>query len=359
MAVMSSRSDRDEVKALLCARIDSLARELAPDGHRNGRYWMARCPWRADRHAGSFWVTVGGDMPGAWVDAATDDKGDVFNLIDKAVGLNGDFRAVMQWARGWLRLGSMSDDERRRRVAVAQRQQNEAAIDEHVAAERKRRRAMAVYIEAKRNMRAFSGSPVDVYLQTRGIDLRRLGRIPGALGFLPAAQHYETGTQWPCIVACMTGDDGALQAIHRTFLHADGFGKAPVMPSRKIWPSFAGAAIRIWRGESGLREREAAEHGLRETLLLCEGLEDGLSLALAMPHYRIWCAGSLGNLAAIALPECVDAVIVHADNDWGKPQAMRAFDQAIDALSAQGRDVSVARSHIGKDANDALLASSE
>lgn len=347
-------NDRDEIKVLLLGNMDSVARHFAPDGYRSGRYWMAKCPWRADRSGGSFWITVSGGYAGAWKDAATDEKGDVFALIDKAIGLNGDFRAVMQWARCWLGIGDMPAGEREARAAKLQAARQHAEADEAKQMEKNRRRAKAIFLEARKSQ--FVGSVADVYLQSRGIDVTQLGRMPGALGFLPAARHHETNAEWPCLVALMTAHDGSVAAVHRTFLDRDGAGKAPVRPARKIWPSFAGAAIRIWRGESRMDIKDAAAQGLRETLILCEGVEDGLSLALAMPQHRIWCAGSLGNLAKITLPECVDDCVVVADNDWGKPQAERQFDKALDALMRQDRTVRVARSHVGKDVNDALVS---
>lgn len=353
------RNDKDDVKALLLAQIDTLARELAPDGHRAGRYWMARCPWRADRNAGSFWITLHGAYAGAWVDAASDDKGDVFRLIDKAVGLNGDFVAVMKWSRGWLGIGTMSEAERRQRVSVAARAREEAEAGHAEAREKNRRRAQAYYINARKH--AFSGSPADLYLKSRGIDVSAMRdktgrpRVPGAIGYLPAMMHWETQTEWPCLAACMTAPDGTFSAIHRTFLKTDGSNKAPVRPARKIWPSgYLGSAIRIWRGETGMDVKDAAACGVRETLLICEGVEDGLSLALACPQFRIWCAGTLGNLGRIVLPECIDDVVVVADNDWGKAQAEKALDAALDHFASQGVSVRVARSHIGKDVNDAL-----
>jgi hypothetical protein len=121
-----------------------------------------------------------------------------------------------------------------------------------------------------------------------------------------------------------------------------------------MWPSYAGGAIRLARGETGMTPGEAAKHGLLDTLCLCEGVEDGLSIALACPELRVWATCALGNLGQIRLPECCAEVIVAADNDWGKPQAMRQLEAAIVALRAQGRPVRVARSAIGKDANDAL-----
>ena len=195
--------------------------------------------------------------------------------------------------------------------------------------------------------------------------------MPGVLGWLPQARLRETGDLWPVMVAGFTcPDTRKIVSIHRTFLEPDGSDKLHFSrreyrdarsgvfaraPARKIYPSgYMGAAIRLWRGETGMSVEEAAKHGLRETLVIVEGIEDGLSVAMARPDYRIWCAGTLGNLAQIRLPECCDTVIVCADNDWGKSQAQRALEAGLSNLQRQGAAVSVARSSIGKDANDAL-----
>ena len=84
-------SDTAEIKAMLVMRADSLARQLAPGGHRAGIYWMAKNPTRTDARPGSFWIAVSGARAGAWADEATGDgaaqnrngahKGDVLGLI--------------------------------------------------------------------------------------------------------------------------------------------------------------------------------------------------------------------------------------------------------------------------------------
>lgn len=346
-----------EVRALLVARAEALARELVPDGRRQGQYWMGRNPTRADRNGGSFWVRLDS---GAWKDEATGDTGDVFKLI-AYVCVHATFRDTLAWARGFLGLGAMPADERRRVAAAAgeAQQQREAERAEQLA--KWQRAASAIYFSAKRSG-PIAGSPVGRYLNGRGIDIAALSRVPGALGWLPDGVHRQDTddvsrpivTRWPTMVAAFTGDDNRIVAVHRTWIAPDGGGKAPVDPPRKIWPSFSGAAIRLWRGDSNLSVDDAAKQGLIETLILTEGVEDGLSIALAMPDHRIWCAGSLGNLASIKLPACVDRVIVCKDNDWGKRQAQAQFDKAVAALAAQGREVCVASSMVGKDANDAL-----
>ncbi len=66
---------------------------------------------------------------------------------------------------------------------------------------------------------------------------------------------------------------------------------------------------------------------IRSPLIICEGIEDGLTLALARPDYRVWVAGSLSLMGLIEWPECASAVVLAADNDWEKPEAVRAFER--------------------------------
>jgi hypothetical protein len=352
------RRQTAEVKALLQSRIDSLVRELCPDGRRGGKYWLARCPWRDDRNAGSFWVAVGGSAPGAWRDEATGEKGDVLTLIAKCKGL--EFRDAMRWARDWVGLERLDDDAiRQARANVATRQRDDAAREAELLATN-RGRAFAHWLKAESRL---EGTPVATYLATRGIDLGRLATPPSAIRFA-MRRHLEMGAMLPAMLALMTGPDPAgvkeslCYAVHSTFLAVDGRGKAPVTPVRKMWPSYAGSAIRLARGETGLAVGDAAKQGLLDTLCLCEGVEDGLSIALACPELRVWAVGSLGNLGKIVLPPTTAEVVVAADNDWGKPGAARALDAGVAALVRQGKRVSIARSHFGKDANDALMSGS-
>lgn len=363
------RNELADIKALLQARIDALVRELAPDGTRAGKYWMAKNPTRDDKRAGSFWIALSG-VPGSWRDEATGDKGDVLSLISYITGL--DFKHTMEWARDWLGLSRLDDHAIRTARAKVQASSAQDAAREARQLEHKRGQAFAAWLKGTDKL---AGTPVDTYLRSRGIDLTKLARPPRALRCL-GRKHLESGQFLPCMLALMTGSvpatrapgavsapEGATKdipfAVHCTFLKPDGSGKADVTPPRKIWPSFKGAAIRLSRGETGLTPGEAAKQGLLDTLVLCEGVEDGLSIALACPEYRVWAAGSLGNLAHITLPACCADVVVAADNDWGKPQAQKQLEAALIALGRQGRPVRVARSPVGKDANDALRAGAD
>lgn len=359
-------TELDDIKGQLAERAETLARELLPTGWRSGHYWMAACPWRQDRNAGSFWVNLAGaKRPGTWRDAASGETGGPLDLVMKTNGL--DFKAALDWSRAFLGLGGagLSDDERRRRAEERTRRQQSADADYERGIAEARAKAQKLFGAAK--MRPFLGSPADIYLRhARGIDVRDLGRLPGCLGWLPDQRHPESGRTVPALVASITEPGtGRFLGVHRTFLEPDGsdklapppgWAKGRRFPARKVWPGgIAGGVIKLWRGESGMREREAVRHGVLDELALCEGVEDGLSLAVSLPALRIWGAYALGNLAQVVVPVCSDRVVLFADNDWGKPQALAQFDAAVAALQAQGRPVRVARSHIGKDVNDALL----
>ncbi|MGL4396630.1 MAG: DUF7146 domain-containing protein [Hyphomicrobium sp.] len=338
-----------EIKSMLQVNIEALARQLAPEGRRSGRWWLAKNPRREDNNP-SFGIGLGGTAPGAWTDFATGDKGDVFGLIQYVHGL--EFKDALAWARSWLGIEGAAPVAVATRLRDAKANAEARAREEQERAAKNRKHAFGLYLAGRK--RAFVPSPAHTYLCSRGIDVTRLGKMPGCLGWVPDMRHVETDTKWPAMIAAFFNADGAVVAVHRTYLRPDGAGKAPVTPARKIWPSYKGAAIYLWRGKSKLSASEASANGLLETLVLVEGVEDGLSVALACPDFRVWAAGSLANLGEITLPKCCDEVVVCADNDWGKPQAQALLDRAVEGLAAQGVTVRVARSTVGKDVNDAL-----
>lgn len=354
---MSEGGSIADVKVLLQARVGDLVRHCAPEGSLQSGYWIAKNPTRADTHAGSFWIICArpGKTPGAWKDEATGEKGDVLDLIAYTQRL--DRTGALRWAKDWLGYKHMDPTQivRARAASNASR----ADAERIAAAQLAENQARAAKLFRKSKLIKFRGSIADRYLASRGIDLGQLSRVPGALGYLDVMKHTETGTLWPVMVAQLADANGQTRAIHRTFLAADGSGKAPVTPVRKIWPSFKGLAVRLWRGETDLAVDDAVRQGLVDTLCLVEGIEDGLSVALARPDLRIWAAGSLGNLAHVPIPPCAGEIIVCADNDWGKPEAERLLKEALAALARSGRRVSVARSPVGKDFNDCLRASQE
>lgn len=354
----------DDIKAALLApaTLERLVHELAPGGRKAQGYWISRNPARGDRNPGSFWVRLKNPAAGAWRDEATGDKGDVIELVRYCLG-HGERKETFHWCLSWLGWSSHEVD----RAAIA-RQREKAAREAARSEERAQRdlqgnrgRARALFLSAQEELR---GTPAHAYLQGRGIDPDQLRRPLRAVRFLPDHEHIDAEGEvrkFPCIISAMSGPGMAIGAVHRIWISetADGWNKisaAGINPPRKIWPSFKGLAIRVSRGAGNLTPEEATKRGRRGPLVLTEGVEDALAVALACPDHRVWAAGSLGNFGEIALPPCVSAVTVCADNDWHNKQAVTQLDRSIAALRRQGRPVSIARSWMGKDANDLLKA---
>jgi DNA primase len=131
---------------------------------------------------------------------------------------------------------------------------------------------------------------------------------------------------------------GEFAGISLTWLCADGSGKAPVDPPRKIYGPYGGGCIRL---------APAAEQ-----LVLCEGIESGLSIlqACTLP---VWAGLSASNLPHVELPAIVREVIVAADADEAGEAAAQA---AARRFLREGREiVRIARTgRQGADFNDLI-----
>lgn len=367
--------DFAELKAMLLSSLDSLVRHYFADGHKAGNYWIARNPSRADGSAGSFWIWLRGAKAGGWCDAASGQKGDVINLIGLAIGTD-DKKAIRTEALRFLGLpadgGAEPDPAARdkRRAQIAADNAKRAEEDERETAQA-RWRAFNLWQQAMAlTSKTFPGSLAERYLLARGIDMAgdwlAHGRpFPGAVRLLTTHDYHLAGggkkSGLPCLISLMSGADGKPAAVHRIWLSPDGTGKAALPEPhknkvRKIWPSHAGtqAVIRLGKGAGGLTPEKAAEAGRRGPLILTEGVEDGLAAMIAAPDYRVWASGSLGNLANAPVLPCVSKIIVCADNDWNKPEAVAQLKSAIGALKRQNVPVAEARSWLGKDVNDLM-----
>lgn len=275
-----------------------------------------------------------------------------------------------------LGLGKISAEQLDRDRAEAKVRQTKAKEDGNGRRERSAAAAFAIFAKAK----PVVGTPAAFYLANRGIDLAaapflgpRGGNIaPGSLRYVEKHRYLQRDqyhrvtaeTEFPALVACCTDATGAIRALHQTWLTRDGRGKAYIAPApdgtkqppRKVLGEFAGLVIPLWRGDGHLSVKDACANGLLQTLILTEGVEDGLSAVLAAPQHRVWAMISLSNMVNVAqrLPDCVDSIIVHRQNDWDKPAAVAAFDRGLQALRDTGRFVAEVKAAYGKDLNDTL-----
>jgi phage/plasmid primase-like uncharacterized protein len=163
--------------------------------------------------------------------------------------------------------------------------------------------------------------------------------MKATLRFHPALHHGPSGQSLPAMVARIRGADGQPRGIHRTYLRADGAGKADVAPAKMMLGPTAGGAVRIGKD--------------MPVIALAEGIETALSIRAAA-RLTCWATLSATGLKGVILPPVwqVRLVVIAADNDEA---GLLAAEAAAERFRAEGRHVSViAPDTPGHDFNDVL-----
>lgn len=340
-----------DIVRLLAQDIDRLCADLLPRGRREGHEWV-----EASRAQGGLGdglkICLTGARRGLWKhfgDAVS--GGDALELIAYVL-YSGDKKKAIVYAKDFLGLEqadpAMIKASRERARAAAKRQDEQARLEK----DQKRGWAQSIWHNASPKL---AGTPVDLYLRGRLIALEDLPKHPGAIRFGSRVKHQKTGHEFPAMVAQICNGQGEFIAVHRTYLAPKGncYIKAPQLgpDAKMVLGSYAGGFIPLSRGKSGKSMRDAPQG---DAVILCEGIEDGLSLVLACPDYRVLSCVSVGNFKNISLPPAITQVILAADNDAPDSPAARSLEVAVQRFQAEGRDVYVAHSPQGKDFNDCL-----
>lgn len=332
---------------MLAAQMPRLAPEILPAGFRNGHHW--RCGSLAGEAGQSLAINITGPKAGIWHDFATGEAGDALDLV-AAVLFGGNLRAAMDWAASWL--GVQEIGTRQPAARIVRREAPPKQPDETDA--RRRRFAMAIFIEAQRQI---EGTPVAAYLAARGIEIDALKHRPSALRFHPACNCTEAARPLPAMVAAIVSADGVFLGCHRTWLEPDpdapgAWRKATLRDPKRTLGGYGGGFIPLSRGASGQPFKRAPKG---EAVAIAEGIETALSVAMARPDLRVIAAVSLPNMLRLDLPRAFARVILCADNDGGNPRAAALLDDAAARFAADGREVLIARPPEGaKDFNDLL-----
>ncbi|MCY4405395.1 MAG: toprim domain-containing protein [Rhodospirillaceae bacterium] len=293
-------------------RAEEVCRVYLPHGRKCGRYWTAG-DIRGARGRSLFVRLTPPGVPGKWTDAADGTHGDLLDLIRTASG-TGSLRAALAEAHAFLAspprpAAPASDGYDRTRAARCLWQR----------------------------CRAIDGTHAEDYLRARG--LARC-RFP-ALRFHPALFYRDDGCvrRLPALVAAVTGADGAIAGVHRTWLDPSSPDKAPVAQPRKALGRIFAHAVRFGRPADGA------------SLLVGEGIETVLSLVTASPAITAAAALSAGSLGAFSPPAGTARIVIARDNDEeGERAALRLARRC--ARAGVAATVIVPR---GGDFNDDLL----
>jgi hypothetical protein len=176
------------------------------------------------------------------------------------------------------------------------------------------------------------GTIAETYLRGRGITCD----LPDTLRFAPSCWH-ASAKRFPAMIAAVRG--GGQPAVHRTYLRADGTGKADVETAKRTLGATQGGAVRLTDGPG--------------PLVVAEGVETGLSLASGLLNgpATVWAALSTSGLRGLHLPPTPERLTIAPDGDAPGREAANALAERAHAL---GWRVSLLPVPEGCDWNDIL-----
>lgn len=365
-------------------RVEDLANKLLPGGTRRGELYRA-----ARREAGGLGdgltVYVAGRKKGKWQHFGGDLDGETFGDMLDLIRLTQ--RCSKEDARAWamrylgLEPGAVEFRRSPAEEALARQHAAESKRAEMERIARVRKSAKKLWLTCKP---VTMDDPGGLYLAGRvpAFDkLLRLGWGMNALRFHPAMRHPEAGDvrTFPAILALCQFPSGDVATVHRLYLVEHKPGQWDVLRLKReglegkmYMCDPAGGFCPVWRGSregtdrAGNRTGEVLEgwpwsdERAGPRVIVCEGIEDALSLASVKEDLRYAAALDLSNFGRIQLPEWARHVTWYADNDVNaageeNKQAARQLDRALDRLEQQRREVVIARPPQGfKDANAAL-----
>jgi Toprim domain len=177
-----------------------------------------------------------------------------------------------------------------------------------------------------------AGTVAETYLRGRGITCD----LPDTLRYAANCWH-ATARRFPAMVGLVEGGTGF--AVHRTYLRADGTGKAETVTAKAMLGATAGGAVALSQGQG--------------PLVVAEGLETALSLAsgLLCGPATIWAALSTSGLRRLVLPPAPARLIIAPDGDKPGREAAHSLANRAHAL---GWQISMLPAPEGADWNDVL-----
>ena len=290
----------------LAERAEAVCHHYLPNGVRRGSYWIV------------------GDVSGAkgrslYVRLRASSNTAAGKFVDAATGEHGDLLDLIRLNRG---LATVSDafDEARAFLNEPPRPAFKLAVPDTAGTFRSPAEAAARLFALTSPV---PGTIAETYLRSRGItaDLD----YP-ALGFLTNCYYRVEGSiepkPLPALIARVTDLNGRITGVHRTWLRADGGGKADLPEPRKALGELRGHGVRF---------------GIPSVVLAAgEGIETMLALRSVLPHLPSVAALSAAHLGALRLPDRLKRLYIACDNDRvgldaGLALASRAISQGIAA----------------------------
>lgn len=268
---------------------EAVCREYLSNGHRSGNHWIVGDVRNTRGRSMHVRLKTNAKGPaGKWVDEATTEFGDLLDVIRESCGL-GEFRDVA--------------DEARRFLAIPRpRAQNPGARHQPAAARGSPEAARRLFVMGQ----PIAGTLAERYLAGRSILLTARER---AVRFHPGCYYRDLVTgetqTLPALIAAITGLDGRITGVQRTWLDQNGNGKAHVVDPRRSLGHLLGNGI--WLGLDPGAPIPVMSAG--------EGFETMASLRTLMPSLPVAAATSANHLAGLTFPPGCRRLYIAADAD--------------------------------------------
>ena len=302
-----------ELAKNLARQAEAFCRHYLANGRKQGRHWLVGNTRGVPGH--SLYVRLAGPdcgkgAAGKWTDAATGEHGDLLDLVRLVRGLS-SLRDAMDEARAFLRLPAPKPS-----FAASSRYPGGTGLTTPESARRLFEKSLPV-----------AGTLAELYLRHRGIACPA-GDLP-ALRFHPRCTYREDGAPartFPALVAAVTGADGEITGVHRTWLDPEiACAKAPVETPRRAMGDIFGNGVRFGH-RAGVAVRQ---------MVAGEGIETVLSLRPALPGIPMVAATSANHLAVLRLPPLLRRLYIAVDADDAGHRAMARLRQRAGAAGIE------------------------
>ena len=194
------------------------------------------------------------------------------------------------------------------------------------------------------------GTPAEAYLRSRGITMP----LPHTLRFARIAPPKIDGNgllaangpaPLPALIGIVTDPAGALLGVQRTYLTENGRKAATTPTESDPKPKVKYSLGQVIGGAIQLGPPAAS-------MLVTEGLEDGLTLAQALGR-SVWVAAGTSMMPQMTFEDVTRAIVIGADGDAA---GSVAAGKAAEAFAATGLAVRIMRPNPPyKDFNDELM----
>lgn len=299
-------SPASELARRLGDHAEAVCREYLSNGRRSGNHWIVGDVRNSSGRSMHVRLKANAKGPaGKWVDEATTEFGDLLDVIRESRGLV-EFRDVADEARRFLAMPRPQPP-----TTDAQHQPAAARGSPNAA-----RRLFAM-------SQPIAGTLAERYLAGRGILLSARER---ALRFHPDCYYrdLETGETrtLPALIAAVTGVDGRITGLQRTYLSAGlepsgKVSKAQLIDPRRSLGHLLGNAI--WLG---------LDPGAPVPVMAAgEGFETIASLRTVMPALPAAAATSANHLAGLTFPPGCRRLYIAADADAAGRHGIQRLSQ--------------------------------